>query len=300
MWGFTSCFHKNLSAGQCSSGKRSMKSAMKVQSHLAIGSCSLLAAAVIPQWLGTVRCRVQYGDQLVDPVHQDFRGSKIYVFWHENILLPLFLRGHCNIAMLLSRHADANVLDRVARMMGFGVVRGSTFRGGSTALRELSDRAATESLTITPDGPRGPRRRLAVGCVFLASTLKIPIVAMGFGYDQPWRLGTWDKFAVPRIGSRSRAVVSRPIHVPSNLDREGLEAHRLGVEQILNFLSDDAERWALAGGRRMGDRPVRPEVSRVAKWSTRLEGLPGISLAEEFARLKIFPPVDSEALELLG
>ena len=44
--------------------------------------------------------------------------------------------------MLLSRHADANVLDRVARMMGFGVVRGSTFRGGSTALRELSLRAA--------------------------------------------------------------------------------------------------------------------------------------------------------------
>ena len=40
--------------------------------------------------------------------------------------------------MLLSRHADANVLDRVARMMGFGVVRGSTFRGGSTALRELA------------------------------------------------------------------------------------------------------------------------------------------------------------------
>ena len=50
----------------------------------------------------------------------------------------------------------------------------------------------------------------------------------------------------------------------------------------------------------MGDRPVRPEVSRVAKWSTRLEGPPGISLAEEFARLKIFSRVDSEALELLG
>ena len=273
---------------------------MKVQSHLAIGSCSLLAAAVIRQWLGTVRCRVEYGDQLVDPVHQDFCGPKIYVFWHENILLPLYLRGHCNIAMLLSRHADANVLDRVARMMGFGVVRGSTFRGGSTALRELSERAATESLTITPDGPRGPRRRLAIGCVFLASTLKIPIVAMGFGYDQPWRLGTWDKFAVPRLGSRCRAVISRPIHVPSNLSREGLEAHRVGVEQVLNFLSDDAEAWALEGGRRIGDRSARPEVSRVAKWSTRLEGPRGISLSDEFARLKIPPQTDLKALKPTG
>ncbi len=273
---------------------------MKVQSQLAIGSCSLVAAAVIRRWLGTVRSRVQYGDRLVDPVHQDFRGPKIYVFWHENILLPLYLRGHCNIAMLLSRHADANVLDRVARMMGFGVVRGSTFRGGSTALRELAHRARSESLTITPDGPRGPRRRLAVGCVFLASTLKIPIVAMGFGYDRPWRLGTWDKFAIPRPGSRSRTVVSRPICIPPNLDRDGLELHRVGVEQILNFLSNDAEEWAVAGGRRSGDCSAQPEVSRVAKWSTCLEGPQGISLAKEFDRLKIGPSVQQELLKATG
>ena len=273
---------------------------MKVQSQLAIGSCSLVAAAVIHRWLGTVRSRVQYGDRLVDPVHQDFRGPKIYVFWHENILLPLYLRGHCNIAMLLSRHADANVLDRVARMMGFGVVRGSTFRGGSTALRELAHRARNESLTITPDGPRGPRRRLAVGCVFLASTLKIPIVAMGFGYDRPWRLGTWDKFAIPRPGSRSRAVVSQPICIPPNLDRDGLEVHRVGVEQILNYLSNDAEEWAVAGGRRSGDCSAQPEVSRVAKWSTCLEGPQGISLAEEFDRLKIGPSMKQELLKATG
>ena len=273
---------------------------MKIQSQLAIGSCSLVAAAVIRRWLGTVRSRVQYGDRLVDPVHQDFRGPKIYIFWHENILLPLYLRGHCNIAMLLSRHDDANVLDRVARMMGFGVVRGSTFRGGSTALRELSDRARNESLTITPDGPRGPRRRLAVGCVFLASSLKIPIVAMGFGYDRPWRLGTWDKFAIPRPGSRSRAVVSRPIYIPPNLDRDGLETHRVGVEQVLNYLSNDAERWALAGGRRSGDCSVWPEVSRVAKWSTPLEGPQGISLAEEFDRLGIESSIQQKLFKATG
>ena len=273
---------------------------MKIQSHIAIGSCSLIAAGVIRQWLGTVRSRVQYGDRLVDPIHQDFRGPKIYVFWHENILIPLYLRGHCNIAMLLSRHADANVLDRVARMMGFGVVRGSTFRGGSTALRELSLRARNESLTITPDGPRGPRRRLAVGCVFLASTMNIPIVAMGFGYDRPWRLGTWDKFAIPRPGSRSRAVVSRPIHIPPKLDRDGLEAHRIGVEQILNCLSNDAEGWAVAGGRRSGDYSVKPEVSRVAKWSTSLEGPQGISLSEELERLKIKPSMQQKFLKPAG
>lgn len=266
-------------------GRKGTSDTMKLQSPLAIGGWSLVSTAVIRQWLATLRCRADYGDRTVDPVQPEFRGAKIYVFWHENILFPLFLRGHCNISMLLSRHSDADILARVAGMMGFGAVRGSSFHGGSAALRELAKRAETGSLTMTPDGPRGPRRRLATGCVFLASSLGIPIVAMGFGYDRPWRAGTWDRFAIPKPGSRGRAVVSRAIQIPPELDREGLEWHRAGVERLLNHLSDDAERWAVAGGSRPGDCVVRPQVSRVAHRTAALPGPRGVLLAEEFARL---------------
>ena len=266
-------------------GRKGTSDTMKLQSPLAIGGWSLVSTAVIRQWLGTLRCRADYGDRTVDPVQPEFRGAKIYIFWHENILFPLFLRGHCNISMLLSRHSDADILARVAGMMGFGTVRGSSFHGGSAALRELASRAATGSLTMTPDGPRGPRRRLAAGCVFLASSLGIPLVAMGFGYDRPWRAGTWDRFAIPKPGSRGRAVVSRAIQIPPELDREGLEWHRAGVERLLNHLSDDAERWAVAGGSRPGDCVVRPQVSRVAHRTAALPGPRGVLLAEECARL---------------
>jgi len=257
---------------------------VKLSSPLAIGGWSLVTTATIRQWMATLDCRVDYGDPAVDPVDPAFRGAKIYVFWHENILLPLFLRGHSNISMLLSRHADANILDRVARMMGFGVVRGSTFRGGSVALRELAERAARSSLTITPDGPRGPRRRLAAGCVFLASTLGIPIVAMGLGYDRPWRAGTWDRFAIPRPFSRARGIVSRAIAIPPDLDRDGIERHREGVQRLLNHLSDAAEAWAAAGTRRPGQRTVRKEPSRVAARTAAEPGQPGVPLEDELAR----------------
>jgi len=260
---------------------------MRLQSPLAIGCVSLLSTAVVRQWMATVRCRAEYGDPTIDPVHPDYQGAKIYVFWHENILLPLWLRGHCNISMLLSRHFDADILARVAGMMGFGVVRGSSFHGGSAAVRELAERGKTGNLTMTPDGPRGPRRKLAVGCVFLASSLGIPLVAMGLGYDRPWRLGTWDRFAVPRPGSRGRAVVSRAIQIPPNLDRDGLEWHRARVEQLLNALSDDAESWAVAGGRRPGDRVVGPEPSRTAARRAALSAPPGVTLEGEFDRLGI-------------
>jgi len=257
---------------------------MKLTTPLAIGSWSLVTTAAIRQWMNTLDYQVDYGDPAVDPVHPAFRGAKIYVFWHENILMPLFLRGHSNISMLLSRHADANVLDRVARLMGFGVVRGSTFRGGSAALRELAERAATGSLTITPDGPRGPRRRLAAGCVFLASTLGIPIVAMGLGYDRPWRAGTWDRFAIPRPFSRARGVVSRAIRIPPGLDRDGIERYRQGIERLLTHLSTEAEAWARAGTRRPGQRPVRKEPSRVARETAAWPGPPGVPLEDELGR----------------
>jgi lysophospholipid acyltransferase (LPLAT)-like uncharacterized protein len=254
---------------------------VKIKSPFAIGAWSLVSTAAIRHWMGTLDYKVDFGDPTVDPVHPAYRGAKIYVFWHENILLPLYLRGHSNISMLLSRHQDANILDRVARMMGFGVVRGSTFHGGSAALRELAARAAEGNLTITPDGPRGPRRQLAAGCVFLASTLGIPLVAMGLGYERPWRLGTWDRFAIPRPFSRARAIVSRPLAIPPDLDREGIEAHRAGVERLLVQLSDAAEAWATRGGRRPGERVVRKEPSRVARQAAALPGPAGVPLDEE-------------------
>lgn len=257
---------------------------MKLKSPFAIGAWSLASTACIRQWMGTLDYKVDFGDPSVDPVHPACQGAKIYVFWHENILMPLYLRGHCNISMLLSRHWDANLLDRVARMMGFGVVRGSTFHGGSAALRELAHRAATGNLTITPDGPRGPRRRLAAGCVFLASTLGIPIVAMGMGYDRPWRLGTWDRFAIPRPFSRARGVVSRAVSIPANLDREELEWHRDGVERLLNHLSDRAEAWATAGTRLAGQRPVCKQPSRTARMAATLPGVGGVMLEAELER----------------
>ncbi len=257
---------------------------VKIKSPFAIGAWSLVSTAAIRQWMGTLDFKADFGDPAVDPVHPAYRGAKIYVFWHENILLPLVLRGHANISMLLSRHWDANILDRVARMMGFGVVRGSTFHGGSAALRDLAERAATGTLTITPDGPRGPRRRLAPGCVFLASSLRIPLVALGMGSERPWRFGTWDRFALPRPFTRARAIVSRAIAIPPDIDRDAIEAHRDGVERLLTHLSDEAEAWATAGHRRPNERVVRKEPSRVARWAAALPGPAGVPLADALSR----------------
>jgi len=219
----------------------------------------LLASAAVRRWMGTMEYKGALYDPAIDPASPACEGQKIYIFWHEYILAPLYLRGNCNLAMLLSRHRDADILARIAYHMGFDCVRGSTYQGGAAALHELLCNCGRLHLAITPDGPRGPRRTLAPGCVFLASKLGLPLVLMGFGYDRPWRAGSWDRFAVPRIGSRIRAVTSPAISIPPNLDRAGIELYRGKVESLLNRLTAEAETWAESGTRKVGEVPGRRE-----------------------------------------
>jgi lysophospholipid acyltransferase (LPLAT)-like uncharacterized protein len=218
----------------------------------------LVAAEGIRAWMSTIDYRAAFYDRSVDPALGVSR-PRIYVFWHENILAPLYLRGHCQLAMLLSQHRDADILASVARHMGFDCVRGSTYRGGARAIWELSDRSGRQHLTMTPDGPRGPRRRLAQGPVYLASRLQLPLVVMGFGYDRPWRARSWDRFAVPRPFSRARAVIGPSLMLPPELTRAALEQTRRRVEHLLNCLSYEAEAWAAAGTRKSGEIAIIPQ-----------------------------------------
>jgi len=234
---------------------------MKITSPLLQGLAGLSAAHLIRSWMSTLDYRAYLYETAIDPARPEYDGRKIYIFWHENILFPLYLRGHCNLAMLLSRHRDADILARVAHHLGFNCVRGSTARGGAAAVRELERQSRERNLTITPDGPRGPRRRLAPGPIFLASKLRMPLVAMGLAYHRPWRLNSWDRFAVPRPGSRARAVVSPSIHLPENLGREQVEHYRQRIERLLNWLTEEAQAWADSGRRMPREMVVRPQAA---------------------------------------
>lgn len=235
---------------------------MKIKSPFLISLTGFLAAQIVRTWTGTLEYKSAYYDPTVDPVDLNYQGPKIFVFWHEYISIPLGVRGHCDMAMLLSRHTDAEILSRVAYHLGFDVVRGSTRRGGASAIRKMLRKSRDSNLVITPDGPRGPRRRLAQGPIYLASKLGLPLVFMGLGYDRPWRVPTWDRFAIPRPYSRARGVLSPQIQVPSDLDRAGIEHYRRRCEALLNRLTLEAEAWAESGTRKLEEVPIRQEPSR--------------------------------------
>jgi lysophospholipid acyltransferase (LPLAT)-like uncharacterized protein len=219
-------------------------------------------ATFIRNWMRSLRYQSAFYQPQVDPVHPAFQGPAIYIFWHEYIPFMFYLRGHCDLAMLVSQHRDAELLSRAAGIMGFELVRGSSRRGAITALRGLIRRGQGMNLTLTPDGPKGPRRRLAPGCLYLSAKLGIPLVPLGLGYARPWRnKRAWDHFAVPRPWSRAQAIIGPAIQIPADFERESLEPWRLQVESILNQLTTLAENVAVGRQTLLQSYPIYRSAS---------------------------------------
>jgi hypothetical protein len=247
---------------------------MKITHPFATGLVGLLATTAMRGLIGSLDVKLASYDPSVDPISPDCPGPMIYIFWHEYILAPVYLRGHLDVAVLLSRHRDADFLAAVARTFGMESVRGSSYRGAATAVRELLRKGRSMHFSLTPDGPRGPRRQMAVGPIYLASKLQMPLVCLGVGLDRPWRLGTWDRFAIPRPGSRMRAIFSPAITIPPELDRDGLEDCRSKAERLLDRLTAEAEAWAEAGTSKLEETPVRRQAPPRGNWRSRVTTVP--------------------------
>ncbi len=161
----------------------------------------------------------------------------IFVFWHGQ-LLPLvhYHRGE-RIVVLVSEHDDGEYITRVIRRNGFGVVRGSSTRGGTKGLRGLV-RAARRGhdLALTPDGPKGPRGEFKPGALAVAQMTGLPIVPLAVGASAGWRFRSWDGFLVPKPLSRLTIEYLPPTFVPRDAGRAELETMASELGRALNDL----------------------------------------------------------------
>ena len=217
---------------------------MKIRNRWLIEALGFLAALLVRLWVGTVRYRYRPLGVNTDPHQPNFDQRYIYAFWHENMLLPAYQYGRSDVYVLISEHADGQLIAETCRHLRFRLVRGSTTRGGMKALREMIQLAASNPLAVTPDGPRGPRRRVQPGLVYLASRTGLPIVPIGIAFRKAWRLRSWDCFALPYPWSRASMVSTEPIRVPATVDKAELEAYRILVEQAMQHATELAERVA--------------------------------------------------------
>jgi lysophospholipid acyltransferase (LPLAT)-like uncharacterized protein len=225
------------------------KDAMKIRNRRVIAAAGWLGTRLVRLLSASLRFEEKsVGAFPVDPLQPPETGPFIYALWHENFLIPIVRFGNPGVAALVSRHADGELLGALIGTTGMRVVRGSTNRGGVAAVRELlRAEAGQRHLAVTPDGPRGPRRVVQPGVVYLASRAGMRIVPVGVGYRRPWRVKSWDSFAIPRPFSRVRCLFGEPLIVPPDLGSDALAAHANRLQAELDRLTGAAQVWADTG-----------------------------------------------------
>jgi lysophospholipid acyltransferase (LPLAT)-like uncharacterized protein len=178
-----------------------------------------------------------------------WRAGTPYIFatWHSRVLLlPALYRGR-DLCVLASRSRDGEMIARVCARFGLAVARGSSSRGGAEALRTLAHAlAAGTSVVVVPDGPRGPAEVVKPGLVTLAALSGAGVVPVALGASSEWRLGSWDRFRIPRPFARCVVRFGEPVFVARGADAAARDKARGEIEAALRAVASAAELEAAA------------------------------------------------------
>jgi len=162
----------------------------------------------------------------------------IFSLWHGHLLPLLWHHRGSNVAILISEHRDGELIARTAQWLGYNLVRGSTTRGGERALLSLvRELKAGREVAITPDGPRGPARKFAPGALIAAQRSGARILPIAASADRAWRLGSWDRFVIPKPFARITVAYAESTTVDAPTARAAAEESPR-LEALMNEAAD--------------------------------------------------------------
>ena len=174
----------------------------------------------------------------------------IYASWHQRFFPGItFFSSRKPIAIMISQSRDGEMIDKVVDVLGGCPVRGSSTRGGSTALNKLKDLAcAGYNIGHIVDGPKGPFGNVKPGLLRIAQAAGKPIVPTIISSQKKWIFNSWDRFMVPKPFSRVIIRFGEAIDISAELEGEAFEQKRLFIEQRMKNLYEDTDRfWADSG-----------------------------------------------------
>jgi len=179
-----------------------------------------LALAVLPRCaallIGLIGMTLRYEDRTDPGVTPGDRipPPGVFAFWHQSLFACAYRFRRLDVAILVSRSFDGELIARTVELFGFTPIRGSSSRGGSTGLRRM-ERAyrSGQICAITADGPRGPAMVAKPGTAQLATLAGAPVRVFYVLPVRAWELRSWDRFLIPK--PFSRVLITWPAPVPA-------------------------------------------------------------------------------------
>jgi lysophospholipid acyltransferase (LPLAT)-like uncharacterized protein len=216
------------------------------------GPRDALLAALAAGFLRALRATVRMRFHREATIRAWERGEQRFLlaFWHRHMLLMRWAYHGRRMTVLSSRSRDGELMSRVLGRLGIDTSRGSTTRGGAMGLRDLVRRArAGSDLGFTPDGPRGPLRKVQPGTVLAAGACDLPVVPVALSARPAFEWPSWDRLVVPLPGSRVEVVYGEPIRIPRGADPAEWGPR---IEAAINECEQRSEELIRSGGRASG------------------------------------------------
>lgn len=213
-------------------------------------------------WYSTLQVHHDVADPAQDPRVNS--SGVIISSWHGD----LFINGNgfndCGIRVMISNSTEGEFATRIVQHLGYGVVRGSSKRGGARAMFEMVDLAQQHNVAFAVDGPKGPREVVKDGAVFLAAQTGLPIVALGVAYSWAKRFNSWDHMAMAYPGSRNVVCLWSGMPVPKGVSDVELSDYNRQLQEWMSLARARAQslldEWV-----RTGSRPKTEPVADVTK-----------------------------------
>ncbi len=160
----------------------------------------------------------------------------ILAFWHSQLMMIGYVwKSKAVLNMLASSHSDGR----------FGA-----YIAGHFNLRNISIEAKNKSpslrqifkilkdghyLGVTPDGPRGPNKKVSEGIIKIAINSQVPIVPLGFASNKNFKLKSWDSFLITYPFSKCKFVWGDPITIPASTRDDEIEGYKAKLEDKINY-----------------------------------------------------------------
>ncbi len=166
----------------------------------------------------------------------------IFALWHAHQCVLYSVKDKSRLHVLISPSNDGEIISQAVNFIGINTVRGSKGRKGvSSTMKLLEKLEAGDSIAITVDGPRGPKRKVKDGIINIAKHSQVPIIPVLWYSESSkfLKFNTWDEFRFPSLNCKTVTLFGDPIYVPSDIDKEGIEDQRLYLENKMQDLYND-------------------------------------------------------------
>ena len=170
--------------------------------------------------------------------------SFIVCFWHGRLLMtPYCWNYNKKFFMLISGHRDGQIISQAVSYFGIKTITGSSSKNKIASFKSIINEVHNDNIIgITPDGPRGPNRKIKDGLISLAKLTKIPIIPLSFSAKYKKSFNSWDKFLFIFPFNKFVAIWGRPIYFDKG---KTTNVNKIKLEKELNRITNLADNLLL-------------------------------------------------------